>query len=553
MTRMLILGAAALGLGLATWTPRAVGGDMPATGAAARHDPAPGPLSARDSALHLLQRFAHGPLPGQVEGVARQGVLAWFEAQLRADGRDDPVLAERERGYEALTLDADDWARRFAAMRRAARERRAEMRQAGADGETPPPADSVVARAKRGMRVPERVEARRLLDQVRGLAVTRAVLAEHQVREVMADFWFNHFNVYLAKGADRFLLPLYVEDVIRPRVLGRFEEILAATARSPAMLYYLDNVQSVAPAEARRRGPAPRAKRRGINENYARELLELHTLGVDGGYTQQDVVEVARIFTGWGMRPPDRGGTFVFRPGVHDFGEKEVLGARFPAGHGEDEGLRLLALLARHPATVRHVCRKLCTRLVRDDPPDGCVDAAVAAWTKSDGDLRAVLRAIVRAPDFWAAGAVRSKVKTPLEFVVSAARAVRADPDASARLADAVGRLGQPLYLQPSPAGYPERQEDWVNSGALLGRMNFAVALAAGRQPGATVDLDAIVPARSDHAALVAAVDESILGGAMSANTRRVILEQIADLPGAERARALAVGLALGSPEFQRQ
>jgi uncharacterized protein (DUF1800 family) len=159
----------------------------------------------------------------------------------------------------------------------------------------------------------------------------------------------------------------------------------------------------------------------------------------------------------------------------------------------------------------------------------------------------------VRAPDFWAAGAVRSKVKTPLEFVVSAARAVRADPDASARLADAVGRLGQPLYLQPSPAGYPERQEDWVNSGALLGRMNFAVALAAGRQPGATVDLDAIVPARSDHAALVAAVDESILGGAMSANTRRVILEQIADLPGAERARALAVGLALGSPEFQRQ
>jgi uncharacterized protein (DUF1800 family) len=526
---------------------------------------APGALSARDSALHVLERFAYGPLPGQVERVAQEGALAWLEAQLGRDGR-DPALAAREAGYEALTLDSEDWARRFAAVRRAVRERRAAARDsmmavsrdAPDAASTTEPGTVPGTRALRGdrpPRIPEMMEARHLLDQVRGLAVLRAVTSDAQVREVMADFWFNHFNVFLGKGADRFLLPTYVEQVIRPHALGRFRDLLIATAHSPALLFYLDNVQSVAPADARANPglPAANPRRRGINENYARELLELHTLGVDGGYTQHDVIEVARILTGWSMEPPDRGGGFVFRPRVHDYGEKTVLGVRFPAGHGEDEGLRLLEMLARHPATIRHVCRKLCARFVSDDPPDGCVDLAVAAWERSDGDVREVLRAIARAPEFWSAAARGSKVKTPLEFVVSAARAVRADPDATPGLANAAARLGQPLYMQPSPAGYPERQEEWVNSGALLGRMNFAVALAAGRQPGAAVDLDAVVPADGDSGALVDAVNDRVLGGAMTANTRRVILEEIADLPDGRDARALAVGLALGSPEFQKQ
>jgi uncharacterized protein (DUF1800 family) len=210
-------------------------------------------------------------------------------------------------------------------------------------------------------------------------------------------------------------------------------------------------------------------------------------------------------------------------------------------------------MLARHPATIRHVCMQLCQRFVSDEPPDGCIDAAVAAWRASNGDVRQVVRAIARAPEFWSAAAIASKVKTPLEFVVSAVRALDAEPDSGGRLADAVGRLGEPLYRQPSPAGYPERQEDWANSGALLARMNFAVALAAGHEPGAAVDLDAILPATDDRGALVDQVNERILGGAMSAHTRSVIVDQLGDEPDPVRGRALAVGLALGSPEFQRQ
>jgi uncharacterized protein (DUF1800 family) len=475
----------------------------------------------------VLQRFAYGPRAGQVDEVARQGALAWLDAQLAADGHHDARLAAIERCTPALALDADDWAHRFVSMRRAARQ---------------------------GMAAEERAETRELLDQVRSLAVARAVAADDQLREVVASFWFDHFNVYLDKGADRFLLPRYVEDVIRPHALGRFEDLLLATARSPAMLFELDNVQSVAagaPVPPRARGA--NARRTGINENYARELLELHTLGVDGGYTQQDVIAVARILTGWSMQPPGQGGGFVFRPRMHDFGEKVALGTRFPAGHGEDEGMRLLRMLARHPATIRHVCEQLCQRFVSDDPPDGCVDAAVAAWQASGGDIRHVLRAIAHAPEFWSAGAIASKVKTPLEFVASAVRALDAHPDSGGRLADEVGRLGEPLYRQPSPAGYPERQEDWANSGALLARMNFAMALAAGREPGATVDLDAVVPTTSDRAALVDSVNARILGGAMSDHTRQVILAELEDMPDPVRGRALAVGLALGSPEFQRQ
>jgi uncharacterized protein (DUF1800 family) len=480
-------------------------------------------LSASDSALHVLQRFAFGPRPGEVDEVARQGALTWLEGQLAANGHEDARLAAIEKRTPALALDPDEWARRFVAMRQDARQ--------GAAGE-------------------DRAETRELLDQVRGLVVLRAVTAEDQLREVMASFWFDHFNVFLDKGADRFLLPTYVEDVIRPHALGRFVDLLIATARSPAMLFYLDNVQSVAADTPAR---APNSRRTGINENYARELLELHTLGVDGGYTQQDVIAVARILTGWSMRPPAQGGGFVFRPRLHDFGEKQVLGTRFPAGHGEEEGVRLLRLLARHPATIRHVCEKLCERFVSDDPPDGCVDAAVAAWLASDGDLREVVRAIARTPEFWSAASIGTKMKTPLEYVASAVRAVDAQPDSATRLADAVARLGEPLYRQPSPAGYPDRQEEWANSGALLARMNFAVALASGHQPGAVVDLDAILPVTPDAVVLVAAVNQRILAGAMSEHTRKVIVTEVSDVADPVRGRALAVGLALGSPEFQRQ
>jgi uncharacterized protein (DUF1800 family) len=464
------------------------------------------------------------------------GVMRWIDRQIDADGIDDLRLAEYERSVPLLRVDRTDLARRFEQARQ---DRRARQQAQSADMLPPPE------------------PLREFAGQLQVLAVARAVLSERQLREVMADFWFNHFNVFLGKGADRFLTPSYVEETIRPRALGKFEELLIATAKSPAMLFYLDNVQSVAPGslppQRRRGGPSPERMPKGLNENYARELLELHTLGVDGGYTQQDVIAVARILTGWSIEPPLRGGAFVFRDWAHDDGEKTVLGVRFPAGHGMDDGIRLLKLLANHHATIHHVSRGLCARFVADDPPDGCVDDAVAAWHRSGGDIREILRAIFHSADFWSPRNIDAKMKTPLEFVASAVRAVDGVPDSSPRLAQIVARLGQPLYQHVAPNGYPERQEDWVNSGALLARMNAAVALASGRLPGVTVALDTLVAAGVDRDSLVSAVNTRLFAGGLSDHTRRVIREQLADIVDAAQARAMTIGLALGGPEFQRQ
>jgi len=465
----------------------------------------PAPLTPRDSAAHALNRLAYGPRPGEIERVARAGVLRWIDGQLTPDKIDDKDLARREREFDVLKYDRGDLATLYTEVQRARQERK-RMGDTAADK----PDDSPVA-----------VKGRRFAAQVQQLAVVRAALSERQLYEVMVDFWTNHFNVYVAKGADRFLTPDYIEHTIRPHAMGRFEDLLIATAQSPAMLFYLDNWESVAPGasppfplSARRRGrQGVRTAPQGINENYARELLELHTLGVDGGYDQHDVIEVARIFTGWSIRRPQQGGDFEFHDWAHDTGDKQVLGVEFERGHGMDEGIRLLKLLANHPATMHHVGRQLCQRFVNDDPPDGCVDDAVAAWQRTHGDIREVLRAIFHGPDFWAAANVRAKVKTPLEFVVSAARAVAADPDTTPRLAQVVARLGEPLYLHVAPDGYPEREDAWVNSGALLDRMNAAVALAAGRLPGAVVALDSVAPDTVDVQHLIAAIDDGILGG----------------------------------------
>src|SRR2546421_889503 len=506
--------------------------------------PLQSPLTPRDSASHALNRLAYGPRPGEIERVARAGVLRWIDAQLEPDKIDDAAFTRRERDFDILNHDRGDLARLYAEVQRARQERK-RMGDTAADK----PDDSPVA-----------VKGRRFAAQVQQLAVVRAARSERQLYEVMVDFWTNHFNVYVAKGADRFLTPDYIEHTIRPRAMGKFQDLLIATARSPAMLFYLDNWESVAPGtsppfplSARRRGgqgvrPVPK----GINENYARELLELHTLGVDGGYTQQDVIDVARIFTGWSIERPQQGGDFEFHDWAHDRGEKLVLGVRFEGGHDMDEGIRLLKLLANHPATMHHVSRKLCQRFVNDDPPDGCVDDAVAAWKRSSGDMGEVLRAIFHGPDFWAAANVRAKLKTPLEFVISAARAVAAEPDTSPRLAQVGARLREPLDLHVAPDGYPEREAAWVNSGALLDRMNAAVALASGKLPGVTVVLDSIVSA-GDADQLISVVNEKILGGTMSENTKQVLRRELAGVGDPAQARALAVGLAIGGPEFQRQ
>src|SRR3989441_2580742 len=407
-------------------------------------------LTPRDSAFHALNRLAYGARPGEVDSVARFGVMKWIERQLDADHVSDSHLAQREREFKILSYDRGDLAGRY---RDGIRERQRLKREAAATG------DSTLMRDARPMQ-----EFRELGGELQQLAIVRAALSERQLREVMVDFWTNHFNVFVGKGADRFLLPSYIEETIRPRALDRFEDLPIATAESPAMLFYLDNAQSVAPGSVppqqrrpffslrRRFGmnemPEERRQRQqrrptGINENYARELLELHTLGVDGGYTQQDIIEVARIFTGWSIEPPERGSGFVFRDWAHDRGEKHVFGLTFN-DDGKDEGIRLLKFLASQHATMHHVSAKLCARFVADEPPDGCVDAAVAAWQKTRGDIRAVLRTIFTSPDFWSPQVIRSKVKTPFEFVVSAVRAVSADPDTTPRLAQVVARLRQP-------------------------------------------------------------------------------------------------------------
>jgi len=526
------------------------------------------PDADTSAALHLLNRLTFGPRPGDIERVQQLGIARWLDRQLAPAGIPDTVQAAVRRQYALAFESPAELYRQFPPNQQAVQ---AARRQ-----------DGMTARDSNGMQNPVPPgrpavmpsERRALGGQIVLATLTRHALSDRQLQEVMTDFWFNHFNVFIGKQADRWTTGDYVERAIRPNALGSFEDLLKAVAHHPAMLTYLDNAQSVAPGSqppglGRRGAPPPDQVRRqmptGLNENYARELLELHTLGVDGGYTQADVQNVARILSGWSIRGPGGAGgrrfqgnggepfTWEFHPWAHDRGEKTVLGEQFPAGHMEDEGNRLLALLAMNPSTARHLAHKLCARFVSDDSPDGCVDHAVTAYLRSGGNIAATVRAIVSSEDFWAAANRRSKVKSPLEFVLSAMRVTGAVPDSSPRLAGVLQQLGQPLFQQQVPTGYPETQEDWVNSGALLSRMNIAMGLAAGRLPGAAVNLDAVVPLVTDRDELVARVNAAVLGGQASANTLRVLRQQINDLNDPRQARTMVVGLALGSPEFQRQ
>ncbi|HLK50339.1 MAG TPA: DUF1800 domain-containing protein [Bryobacteraceae bacterium] len=311
----------------------------------------------------------------------------------------------------------------------------------------------------------------------------RAIYGNRQLEEVLTDFWFNHFNVYLDKGADRYLVTAYERDVIRPRVLGKFRDLLEATAKSPAMLFYLDNWQSVADRPDR-----ARAGRRGLNENYGRELLELHTLGVDGGYTQKDVTEVARCFTGWTIRQPQMGGEFFFNPKAHDAGEKTVLGVKIRAGGGIEDGEKVLDLVSRSPATAQFISQKLAVRFVADDPPGSLVERMTQTFLKTDGDLRAVMKTMLDSKEFWSSAAYRVKVKSPLELVASAVRAVNGDVDFAFALNNQVTQLGEPLYRKQEPTGYSNSGKEWINSAGLLARMNFAINLANNRMPGVKVE-----------------------------------------------------------------
>jgi uncharacterized protein (DUF1800 family) len=367
---------------------------------------------------------------------------------------------------------------------------------------------------------PEKRPAR-IASELQAAKVVRAVLAERQLEEVMVDFWFNHFNVFAPKGAVRWYVTGYERDAIRPHALGRFRDLVTATSRHPAMLYYLDNWLSAREGSAGAAGPN-RGRRVGLNENYARELLELHTLGVDGGYTQKDVTEVARAFTGFTIDRPYAEGAFTFRGAMHDQGGKVVLGTRLPALGGAADAGRVIDIVTRHPSTARFIATKLVRRFVADDPPAGLVARVADTFRTTDGDIPALLRVIFSAPEFW--DARRAKIKKPFEFVASAVRAVGAQVDASGglQLARVAAGIGEPLYEAQPPTGHPDRAEAWVSSGALVARMNFALALAQNRYPGVRVD-----PARMRE-----------LSPAGS---------------GAVGDPVTTTALTLGSPEFQRR
>jgi uncharacterized protein (DUF1800 family) len=401
---------------------------------------------------HALQRLTFGPRPGDHERLRTQGLKKWIEEQLHPDRiPEDPALEAKLQSLETLQLSPLELAQRY-------------PRRPG-----PGQGVQIIAR--------ELVEAK----------LFRAVYSRRQLAEVLTDFWFNHFNVFFDKGADRYLVTAYERDAIRPHVLGGFPALLRATAEHPAMLFYLDNWQSMDPqAAARLRRPA--AKRlRGLNENYARELLELHTLGVDGGYTQQDVIEVARCFTGWTIRDPRSGGGFLFNERMHDRGEKSVLGHKTPAGRGVEDGLQVLDLVARHPSTARFISRKLAQRFVADEPPSSLVGKMAKSFTRTNGDIRAVLKTMLDSREFWSGRFYRSKMKSPLELVASSLRSLDAQVSSAAVLGLAVARLGQPLYRKPEPTGYSNSSEEWVSTSGLLHRMNFALALASNRLPGVKV------------------------------------------------------------------
>ncbi len=479
-------------------------------------------LTREEAAAHLVNRMTFGATPGLVDRVSKMGLEIWFERQLAADFP-DKELNEKLKRFPALAMTnrqlLETWPPGARILKMAENEGvvskdaiksddPAEMRQA-----------LMCFAAEKGAR-----PMRELENQVIGQKLVRAVYSENQVQEALTDFWFNHFTVSTVNKRARPFILTYERDAIRPNALGQFRQLLGKTARHPAMLLYLDNAGSTADkgvkttldanlAESRigmarrQRRPAKLRKNQGINENYARELLELHTLGVDGGYSQDDVVHVTRAFSGWTVWPMTnkadhlqlrvlkgrfrvfvRDGDFLFRADSHDAGAKTILGQGFKAGGGIEEGERVLDLLAAHPATARFISLKLARRFVADQPPESLVNSMAQAFSSSDGDIKTLLRVMVASPEFWSQAARQEKVKTPLELAVSAVRALDAQVNSTRGLASWIDKMGQPLYAAPAPNGYSDEGASWLNPGSLAIRLEFIQKLTDHRIPGVYPD-----------------------------------------------------------------
>jgi uncharacterized protein (DUF1800 family) len=601
----------------------AFGAPLSATAQKTKSSAKAGALTPEQKAIHLLDRVTFGPRPGDVERVIKMGWERFLNEQLHPERIPDQIVEQKLQPIESIHLTSEQLAQGYlpppqvvARLRERFQPRQKDGDRADADAQPTPQANAARIReyrqALREMGFKPPAQAVMELQQAK---ILRAVYSERQLQEVLTDFWFNHFNVYAQKGADRILTTAYERDTIRPNVFGKFEDLLAATAKSPAMLFYLDNWMSAAPdtsaldalkgarknkrrafdqddntqgfgnrrqmrraqrfgglindrrgaGDEQRMAQMPQAVERlrkrklGLNENYAREIMELHTLGVDGGYTQKDVQEVARAFTGWTIRQPRQGGGFYFNPAMHDDGEKTVLGTKIPAGGGMKDGETVIKLLARHPSTAKFIATKLARKFVSDAPPQSLVDRTAQVFLKTNGDLREVYRAIFTSPEFWSAESYRAKIKTPFEMTVSAVRALGAETNGGPQFHRWIAQMGEGLFLAQPPTGYADKAENWVNTGALLERMNFALALSGNRIPGTRVDLSASAPDLKSMtpSEIAGQLIKRLLHGNVSPQTKATLEKKLSD-PEIARAdgstdAAKIAGLILGSPEFQRQ
>ena len=491
-------------------------------------------------AVHLLNRAAFGPSPADLAEIARVGEAAWLADQLEP-GRDARV-EQRLASLKTLQLSVAQAFEQYPPIQQ-------KLKELGVTKEDLQEDPSL---KKKIMKENEDELPRQLLLEAQQAKLIRTITSKRQLEEVLVDFWFNHFNVSAEKNRTRWMISAYERDAIRPFVFGKFRELLGATAHHPAMLWYLDNWMSVRDGfeMPRRRKKPPKNMPTGLNENYARELLELHTVGVNAGYTQDDVREAARALSGWSLNvKPKQGefGTFAFHPEAHDSGPKEVFGLNLSAGGGMDDGERLLDFLAWHPATAQHLARKLCIRFVSDDPPQQLVDDVAAVFTRTDGDLRETVKAIFTSKYFWSDEALAAKTKTPLEFVASSVRAIGTLDEVQPPLTKALEQLGEPLYRCNPPTGFAEHAAPWVSAGALVNRINFGLALSSNRIRGVTVSL----PITLEEIGL------QVLGQPLSEPTRAVVMHALSTEEVYGELRPIqpskAAGLLLGSPEFQRQ
>ncbi len=598
-------------------------------------------LNEEEAVIHALNRLAFGPRPGDVERIRAMGLEKWIQQQLKPESIDDSAMAKRLEQYSTLAKSTSQLMDEYPnpAIEAAKRgmtpeeyrkqlqeQQREQTRQAIMQN---PELAAEARRARQGgvdnpnaqalrMELVNDKSPRRVVGELSAAKLTRAIYSERQLQEVMADFWFNHFNVFAQKGPVNFMLPAYEREIIRRHAMGKFGDLLSATAKSPAMLFYLDNWQSADPeafaklenqllqrrrqflsrfggmdprmaTELYRRGrlgqrggvatmPDPNApgrridvpgqqpqqrQRRGLNENYARELMELHTLGVDNGYTQQDVIEVARAFTGWTLSAPRRDPEFNFEGRIHASGPFSVLGHKIDGG-GMKAGEQVLEMLVAHANTAKFISTKLARRFVSDTPPPTLVERMAKEFLETHGNIPAVLEAMIYSPEFWSRETYRSKIKKPFELVASAARALGADVSAPIALVLWTARIGEPLYLCQPPTGYSDKAENWVNTGALLNRLNYAMELSANRMRGARVEIASLLGAENAADSKLA-LDRAIqmfLAGQVSEQTRATLEKQLTD-PQVLRAAlddsmtsvdaGIIAGLVLGSPEFQRR